>query len=799
MISDENRIQISSQFDMEEVFMGNTGIIFKITDKENGEEYLFKPSVTKGGQYAPYRAYIQEAACLIQKIINPNNAVQCNTITINGTFGSIQPLIDVDQNATREFRTFFSSNYGQLSEEIISQIFDEYLVDLCLCNYDSHERNFIIDVNGNLRGVDKEQSFRYLKRDLDCDMTFFINYNAGYGEHPSIYKKIIEQISEGKISIAYIDRLKDKAKALESISDEDYIEIFREYAYNVSRTSKEAQILLNQILDRKKGLVKNIEQLYQDLMSERASKGIIDGTSSIEDINDETESIEVKNIVPYGVVGEPENLSICSRMVKEFEECDLIKTTDEKILLRIKNDDGSITLINLNENTMINDVEKIILNLQLAREHGNVNFTSENNEPVEYKDEFDGIQEGDQYLRRIENITQEMCNQIGIYDEEIIEFTYDYLVDYLETVDDIETAFKLAIKNAFLNTEVKYDIDSEKAKNLAPYFQKLKDITELNGKCTISDVDQLLINGLPLDNIERIREELISKAIIDNRLVDLRQYPDSIQVSLMHTLFDIETLQLDEADTEALKSYKLEHFKDINNFMRGNFSELEQDDSSDFSIIDYVDTILRINNIAQKMPKRDYDIVLGRFGQGNHSEQEYESFVSFGTNGGTIMGGDMPRVRYIMELKKDDPAIPLELFCENLILTHLPECEVTTLPFRYDTKEPENENESNLQTIEMENIELISVEEILIKRLQQLKDERGESSEIDEALQLVYSNIESEKSEDMAKPDSEDLISQVVENPNNNRQPTFSSIKRVANQVHESFKRFWQKENGNER
>lgn len=90
MSMENNDIQLSHQYDIQEVSIGNTGEMYQISDRENGEEYYFKPAVSKSGEARPYRAYIQESAYNIQQIINPDSAVKCNRAEINGMFGAIQ-------------------------------------------------------------------------------------------------------------------------------------------------------------------------------------------------------------------------------------------------------------------------------------------------------------------------------------------------------------------------------------------------------------------------------------------------------------------------------------------------------------------------------------------------------------------------------------------------------------------------------------------------------------------------------------------------------------------------------------
>ena len=268
MSMENSDIQLSHQYDMQEVSIGNTGEMYQISDRENGREYYFKPAVSKSGEARPYRAYIQESAYNIQQIINPDSAVKCNRAQINGMFGAIQEKVPVDTKATKTFIDYFDDGIGELPPEIISQVIDEYLVDFCLCNYDAHASNFIIDENGRLRGIDKEQAFRYIREDSERDMMFATNYNKRYGENPTIYNTLFEQMKQGKISYKYLEALRYKASRLSQVPDGQYKKIFEEYAYGKAKTPEEAKALLSSILDRKGNILQNIEQLYEGIYNE---------------------------------------------------------------------------------------------------------------------------------------------------------------------------------------------------------------------------------------------------------------------------------------------------------------------------------------------------------------------------------------------------------------------------------------------------------------------------------------------------------------------------------------------------
>ena len=272
-LTNENSIALDKGSSIKEVHIGNTGRMFSVISPNGEEKYYFKPAESKDHQVKPYRAYIQETGCDIQKIINPSRAVNCNVYNINGTLGAIQEKIDIDKDATRQFRRYFYDNVGTLSPKLLSQILDEYLVDYCLCNYDSHAKNFVIDKNGNLRGIDKEQSFRYIENDTNNDMLFSQNYNQEYGENETIYTTIFNTIKSGEISSKVLEGLNYRTARLAQIPDEKYRKIFKKYAYSKCKNSKEAEQLLDRIVARKKSITKKVDILKEEMYSESYGKG----------------------------------------------------------------------------------------------------------------------------------------------------------------------------------------------------------------------------------------------------------------------------------------------------------------------------------------------------------------------------------------------------------------------------------------------------------------------------------------------------------------------------------------------
>ena len=260
----DEKIELNGKHSIVPVKIGNTGEMYLVVDAENNE-YYFKPSVNKKGEIKNYRACIQEAAYNVQRIINPSRAVKCNVAMVGGKFGAIQEKINVDATATQNFKNYFNKNIGELDPKIISQIMDEYLVDYCLCNYDSNANNFVIDENGNLRGIDKEQSFRYLGQDVQNDMFFSQNFNEQYGENETIYTTIFKKMQSGEISSNYLNGLIYRATRIVQIPDDKYRNIFKNYAYDKMPTQQEAELLLDRIVERKQSMVAKVDLFIEQI------------------------------------------------------------------------------------------------------------------------------------------------------------------------------------------------------------------------------------------------------------------------------------------------------------------------------------------------------------------------------------------------------------------------------------------------------------------------------------------------------------------------------------------------------
>ena len=239
------------------LYIGGTGDMFLCKNK-SGMDYIFKPAYRKNTDiYQSYRAEVQVLASKLQERISPQTAVKCEHCEIDGKRGTIQPKIELDEIKTKGISEYFF-NSCKLDEKLIRQFMREYVVDFCLCNYDSTFRNFVVDVNGNLRGVDKEQSFKYIGNDSKGEehIDFFMekNPNEKYGARPPIYGKIFNDIINCNININVLEELRDAITELNAISNEEYMKKIKPYIDSLNIDSKQESLVYRNILSRKKNI-----------------------------------------------------------------------------------------------------------------------------------------------------------------------------------------------------------------------------------------------------------------------------------------------------------------------------------------------------------------------------------------------------------------------------------------------------------------------------------------------------------------------------------------------------------------
>ena len=250
---------------LETANMGETGIMYKYTEGEDA--YLLKPAVDKQkNELQSFRAEVQEAASKLQRVLNPEAAVDVVAVGTNRFKVSKQELIDVDPDK-KDYLENWVANGGPLDVKIADQLMREYVIDMLLCNFDCFAGNFVIDTSGNLRGIDKEQSFRFIDspESLKADFSYVPNGTARI----PIYQYIFQRYNSGDLEISF-DPIYDTLGTLECISDEDYKAIFEDYAKSMDPDNYEE--ILNKIVKRKYDVTTNIRRYIDSLKNNKSAE-----------------------------------------------------------------------------------------------------------------------------------------------------------------------------------------------------------------------------------------------------------------------------------------------------------------------------------------------------------------------------------------------------------------------------------------------------------------------------------------------------------------------------------------------
>jgi len=264
-------IDINENYVLKRAYLGGTGEMYELVC--DGHNYLYKPAVRKGTSISePFRGIVQECGYEVQKIVDPDSAVLCKYITDYGLAGAVQERIKVNPNG-RNYTSFQISDSEILSKEEVDQFMREFVTDYLICNFDPWGGNFVTDKNGVIRGVDKEQSFRYINNPESEKPSIDYAPNSRYGTPEPIYNTIFRRYSEGSLDIDFnvIDKY---MKRVEAVNDSDYRSIFKPYcaACGIAFGVDENQ-LLDKIVSRKINMRSNIEEFFNKLTDVR-EKGV---------------------------------------------------------------------------------------------------------------------------------------------------------------------------------------------------------------------------------------------------------------------------------------------------------------------------------------------------------------------------------------------------------------------------------------------------------------------------------------------------------------------------------------------
>jgi len=227
---------------------------------KKGDRWLFKPVSEE------FRALGDEVAYRIGRLIDPD-AIEVRFIELDvpgrGKMkGSIQKW-RTDLAKEFDFRNVVVEN---LSANELEQIQREHVIDWLISNHDAHGKQFLRLKNGEIKGIDKGQLFKFMGDDR-----LSINYhpNRKHGEKEPLYNTIMRGWSDGKIEMDLQATYK-YISSIESITDEVYMELLKPYA---ERRFSKQRLKLKQFyenaLHRKNNLKRDFEEFYAGLLRKK--------------------------------------------------------------------------------------------------------------------------------------------------------------------------------------------------------------------------------------------------------------------------------------------------------------------------------------------------------------------------------------------------------------------------------------------------------------------------------------------------------------------------------------------------
>ena len=290
---EELGIERAPVYDIIRMKIGGSHDMFKCHLKDREGVFYLKPGYRKdGGAVDPYRSYAMETSYKIQTIANPEHAVYVQTVRVpfsdlgKSNDGDVLcSAIEVMPNTTSYQGWRTSPEYQELTEQEMNSFVCEFISDYLLFSYDTKAENFLKDKDGKAYGIDKEQALKFIinplfiKRDSkgiieahNTDMKSSLSFDPnGCG---IIYKYIFENISKGKqpITQATYEKALEAITRIESISDEEYKSIFKNYVDDFSTSGivlQEIQTYMKNGSTEQEAIESVKEDLYASLLARK--------------------------------------------------------------------------------------------------------------------------------------------------------------------------------------------------------------------------------------------------------------------------------------------------------------------------------------------------------------------------------------------------------------------------------------------------------------------------------------------------------------------------------------------------
>lgn len=261
-----------------EVAIDNEPHCTQLLKDKIGNEYIFKAAtekekLNKNTQVKLYLAYIQLSGYKVQSIVEPETAVpvKCGMVKIKDYKGRDVKVFGAYQYKVPNCTNLTVKQVYNKEPKIIEGLIREHITDWLLCNFDNKADNFLVNNEGTLIGIDKEQSLKYIAMDFTKNMSIELNPASPIF---NVYSYIFKAVKNKQIDIKTVKTILEKyISRVENYDNKDYGKIFADYVYHLlddcSITDEEFKKYyknyLRTIMNRKKEIIQQYENFLQSL------------------------------------------------------------------------------------------------------------------------------------------------------------------------------------------------------------------------------------------------------------------------------------------------------------------------------------------------------------------------------------------------------------------------------------------------------------------------------------------------------------------------------------------------------
>lgn len=221
------------------------------TFKPDGSRWMFKPV------HERMAALSEEAAYKAMRLVH-DDVIPVRTIELQGRFGSLQPMYQNNGD-------FLKVPVRHITKTEIKAIQREHVIDWLISNHDGHAQQFLRGIDSQtVYGIDKGQAFKYFPNDR-LDISYrphsFLN-----GEGDALYNKLFKAMKAGELTVSaesLSENILPLIKRLETVSDNDWISAFENYAAARFKNQIDRDLFLSRVLERKHNIRGDIERFYE--------------------------------------------------------------------------------------------------------------------------------------------------------------------------------------------------------------------------------------------------------------------------------------------------------------------------------------------------------------------------------------------------------------------------------------------------------------------------------------------------------------------------------------------------------